>query len=124
MRYVDNVPRATSLLFLLALLVGCASQRGPDIRVNSATTVDYSRYATFGFPEQTGTDRGGYSTLVTDYFKAAVRTQMEARGYQYVDENHDLLVTRKIKMLDAGLPSLARHSSLVTRCPNDESAAG
>ncbi len=47
---------------------------------------------TFGFPEQTGTDRGGYSTIVTDYFKAAVKQQMEMRGYRYVDENPSLLV--------------------------------
>ena len=80
------------VLVLAALLVGCATQRGPDIRVNSDPSVDFSKYATFGFPEQTGTDRGGYSTLVTDYFKAAVRDQMEARGYQYVDQNPDLLV--------------------------------
>lgn len=73
-------------------LSGCATSRGPAIRVHHAPEVDFSAYSTFGFPEQTGTDRGGYSTLVTDYFKAAVREQMEKRGYQYVDENPDLLV--------------------------------
>lgn len=75
-----------------AVLLGCATQRGPEIHVNSDPGANYSNYATFGFPEQTGTDRGGYSTLVTDYFKAAVRDQMQARGYQYVDENPDLIV--------------------------------
>jgi hypothetical protein len=79
-------------------LAGCASQRGADIRVNAAPTVDYSRYATFGFPERTGTDHGGYSTLVTDYFKAAVRAEMEARGYEYVDEDPDLLVNFYAKL--------------------------
>jgi hypothetical protein len=82
----------SAVLLLATLLVGCATQRGPEIRVNSDPSVDFSKYATFGFPEQTGTDRGGYSTLVTDYFKSAVRDQMEARGYQYVDQNPDLLV--------------------------------
>ncbi len=89
----SSVGRPTSLIVLFAaFLCGCATQRGPEIRINAAPDVDYSRYVTFGFPEQTGTDRGGYSTLVTDYFKSAVRQQMEARGYQYVDENPDLLV--------------------------------
>lgn len=82
----------SAVLLIAMLLVGCATQRSADIRVNSDPSVDFSKYATFSFPEQTGTDRGGYSTLVTDYFKAAVRDQMQARGYQYVDQNPDLLV--------------------------------
>ena len=49
----------------LAALAGCATNPTPDIRVNSAPDVDFRSYSTFGFPEQTGTDRGGYSTLVT-----------------------------------------------------------
>ncbi|HEY7642775.1 MAG TPA: DUF4136 domain-containing protein [Steroidobacteraceae bacterium] len=73
-------------------LAGCATNRTPDIRVNQAPDANFSSYSTFGFPEQTGTDRGGYSTLVTSYFKQAVRDQMEQRGYHYVDENPDLLV--------------------------------
>ena len=75
-----------------AMLAGCATTSTPDIRVNQAPDANFTAYGTFGFPEQTGTDRGGYSTLVTSYFKAAVRNQMEQRGYHYVDENPDLLV--------------------------------
>ena len=74
------------------MLAGCATTRTPDIHVNQAPDANFSSYGSFGFPEQTGTDRGGYSTLVTSYFKAAVRDQMEQRGYRYVDENPDLLV--------------------------------
>lgn len=80
------------LVCIAALGAGCATQRGPDIRINAAPEANFSAYSTFGFPEQTGTDRGGYSTLVTDYFKVAVSEQMEMRGYRYVDENPDLLV--------------------------------
>lgn len=69
-----------------------ATSERPDIRVNTAPDANFSAYSTFGFPAQTGTDRGGYSTLVTDYFKSAVRTQMEARGYHYVEGNPELLV--------------------------------
>lgn len=90
--YTSSFFRILTISLFASFAVGCASQRGPEIRVNSDPKVDYSTYATFGFPEQTGTDRGGYSTLVTDYFKAAVRDQMQARGYQYVDENPDLIV--------------------------------
>jgi hypothetical protein len=77
---------------LLAIAAGCATQRAADIRVHSAPDVDLSAYNTFGFPEQTGTDRGGYSTLVTSHFKNAVSRQMEMRGYRYVDQNPDLLI--------------------------------
>jgi hypothetical protein len=76
----------------LATLAGCASTPKADIHVHAAPDANFSQYATFGFPEQTGTDRGGYSTLITSYFKSAVRDQMEQRGYHYVDENPDLLV--------------------------------
>ena len=76
--------------FVPALLSSCAAQ--PTIRTNSAPSVNLAAYNTFGFPEQTGTDRGGYSTLVTEYFKSAVRQQMEMRGYRYVDANPELLV--------------------------------
>src|ERR1044071_9909956 len=85
-----------SVLACTAAAVGvaaCASTaQRPDIRVNVAPEANFSAYSTFGFPEQTGTDRGGYSTMVTDYFKAAVRDQMEARGYHYVEGRPDLLV--------------------------------
>jgi hypothetical protein len=76
----------------VATLAGCASTPKADIHVHAAPDANFSQYATFGFPEQTGTDRGGYSTLITSYFKSAVRDQMERRGYHYVDENPDLLV--------------------------------
>jgi hypothetical protein len=79
-------------VFVLAGLAGCATTSGPEIRVDSAPGVDFSSYSTFGFPEQAGTDRAGYSTIVTSYFKDAVREQMEKRGYQYVDANPELLV--------------------------------
>ncbi|MBM0105927.1 DUF4136 domain-containing protein [Steroidobacter sp. S1-65] len=87
------ISRASAGCVLIVLLcAGCATQRTADIRVDMAPDANLSSYSTFGFPEQTGTDRGGYSTIVTDYFKAAVKEQMEMRGYRYVDANPSLLV--------------------------------
>jgi Domain of unknown function (DUF4136) len=83
-------PFAITALVVLAF-AGCATQQ-PNIRVMAAPDANFTSYHTFGFPDQTGTDRGGYSTLITSYFKQAVRQQMETRGYQYVDANPDLLV--------------------------------
>ena len=44
----------------LAALAGCASNPTADIRVHAAPDANLSSYSTFGFPEQTGTDSGGY----------------------------------------------------------------
>ena len=90
MKYLKLSPAVCAVA--LAALAGCASTPTADIHVHSAPDANFSKYSTFGFPEQTGTDRGGYSTLVTSYFKSAVRDQMEQRGYHYVNENPDLLV--------------------------------
>lgn len=89
-----HAPRLAFGVALVGALcaAGCATQRTADIRINMAPNADLSSYSTFGFPEQTGTDRGGYSTIVTDYFKAAVTEQMQMRGYRFVDQNPSLLV--------------------------------
>lgn len=71
---------------------GCATTSAPNTRVDYDKRADFSVYRTYGFPKETGTDRGGYSTLVTSYFKSSVSTAMEARGYKYSAENPDLLV--------------------------------
>src|SRR5918993_2586178 len=83
----------TLLTMMLALFAaGCATTGAPDTRVDYDKAADFSVYRTFGFPAETGTDRGGYSTLVTSYFKGAMTNAMEARGYKYTEEKPDLLV--------------------------------
>src|SRR5262245_2545754 len=71
---------------------GCATTSGPQTRIDYDKSADFSVYRTYGFPKETGTDRGGYSTLVTSYLKSAMSTAMEARGYKYDAEHPDLLV--------------------------------
>lgn len=83
---------SAALLALGLLLAGCATNRTPNTRVDYDKAADFSVYRTFGFPQETGTDRGGYSTLVTSYFKKSVTTLMEARGYEYSEDHPDLLV--------------------------------
>jgi hypothetical protein len=77
--------------FIVCFVAACVAP-GPKIRTDYDHAADFSAYRTFSFVKETGTDRGGYSTLVTSYFKAAVRREMEARGYRYVDTDPDLLV--------------------------------
>lgn len=81
-----------SALAAVLLLAGCAATNAPSSRIDYDRKTDFSVYRTFGFPKETGTDRGGYSTLVTSYFKSAMTTAMEARGYKYEADHPDLLV--------------------------------
>ena len=81
-----------SIVMGLMLVVGCATNRAPPTRIDYDRKADFSVYRTYGFPKETGTDRGGYSTLVTSYFKSSMATAMEARGYKYSEDHPDLLV--------------------------------
>lgn len=71
-------------------LAACAS--GPKIRTDVDRSADFSRYHTYAFASELGTDRSGYSTLVTNYFKQAVGKELQTRGYHYDEENPDLIV--------------------------------
>ncbi len=93
--------RPTILLVLAgmtALLAGCAS--GPTIRSNTDPQANLSSYRTYGFVAPLGTDRAGYSTIVSEQLKAAVRRELEARGYTYAQDNPQLLVNFNAKLDD------------------------
>lgn len=77
---------------LSALLVLGACSSGPQIRSDQDPSADFAAYQTYGFVSELGTDREGYSSLVTTHFKNAVNTEMQARGYRLVEQNPDLLV--------------------------------
>jgi hypothetical protein len=91
MSNITSVFRQIIVTTCLVLVSACAST-GPEIHSRAAPDTVYSSFTSFGFPEQTGTDRGGYSTIVTEYFKQSVREQMQQRGFSYAEENPDLLV--------------------------------
>jgi hypothetical protein len=94
MSFKAGFSRIAGLFALMAtlLVAGCATTSGPKTRIDYDRSADFSVYRTYGFPKETGTDRGGYSTLVTSYLKSAVSAQMEARGYKYSEDHPDLLV--------------------------------
>lgn len=89
--YFSRVAAAFALTAAL-FAAGCATTSGPKTRIDYDRAADFTVYRTYGFPKETGTDRGGYSTLVTSYLKSAMSSQMEARGYKYSEERPDLLV--------------------------------
>jgi hypothetical protein len=81
--------RTLMLAASLALLAACAT--GPKIRTDHDPAANFASYRTWNFAPDVGTDRAGYSTLVTTHFKTAVSREMQARGYTQSDRP-DLLV--------------------------------
>jgi hypothetical protein len=79
-------------LSLAAIFLSACASKGPTVRADFDRGVDFNAYRTFGFPATTGTDRGGYSTLITSYFKEAVKREMSVRGYEYTDTEPQLIV--------------------------------
>ena len=78
-------------LFPLAFFItACAS--GPQVRSDFDQSADFAAYRTFAFMEPLGTDRAGYTTLLTQRLKTLTRLQMEQRGYVYDAQSADLLV--------------------------------
>jgi hypothetical protein len=75
----------------VAALVGCAAS-GPTLRTDYDRTVDFSKYQTYGFVEPSGTDKAGYSSLITSHFRTAVDAEMQRLGYRYEQKSPDLLV--------------------------------
>lgn len=83
--------RLLSAAVVAGLLASCAAT-GPHLRTDYDRSADFASYSTYGFPEEFGTDRGGYSTLITAHFRQAVTRQMERLGYRYDESDPDLLV--------------------------------
>ncbi len=60
---------------------------------NTDPSANLSSYRTYTFAAETGTDRQGYSTPITSYFKESIRREMDARGFKFVEGGTaDLLV--------------------------------
>jgi hypothetical protein len=74
-----------------ALLTLAACESKPTVRSNYDQAADFGRYHTYNFVSDPGTNREGYSSLLTQQIEAAVNQQMEQRGYTRSD-NPDLLV--------------------------------
>lgn len=85
-----NAVLAATAMAVVMAMAGCAT--GPTIRTAVNPGSDFSHYQTFGWVAELGTDRAGYSTITTNHFKAAVRREMEALGFEYSPSAPDLLV--------------------------------
>lgn len=86
--------RGLAGLLLAALVAGCAS--GPSIYVNADPAANFAGYRTYNFMNPLGTDRPGYSSVLSEYLRTAASRELEARGYTKSD-NPDLLVNFNVQ---------------------------
>lgn len=87
---MKNALKKIIVLSTTALLVACAT--GPSITTQIRPNTNFSQYKTWSYTQQLGTDKAGYSTIITSEFKRAVQNEMAARGYVYSTENPGLWV--------------------------------
>lgn len=89
-----KVPRHISVwaaaLVAAMVLAGCAT--GPRVSTEADPRADFSAYRTWGFYTPLALESHGYETVTSEAAKAAIRRQMQARGYRYEAENPDLWV--------------------------------
>lgn len=74
----------------LVLVAGCAT--GPRITTEADPRADFSAYRTWAFYTPLAIESDGYETQTSALAKAAVRNEMERRGYTYSESNPDLWV--------------------------------
>jgi hypothetical protein len=79
-------------------LAACAGE--PSVRSDWDRTVDFTAYQSFGFPPRQGTDPSGYTSLETQRLRAAVRRELEGRGFVEVPADPDLLVDFRTRQAD------------------------
>ena len=88
---VSAIARGATLVGTALLFAACAAEK-PVIHTDSDRGANFASYHTYAYVNPVGTDKAGYSSLITQHFKQAIDAQMGMRGYQKVDSNPDLLV--------------------------------
>ena len=85
------IVRVTAVACGVAAILGCAPAK-PTLRSDYDRAANFSAYHTYAYENPVGTDKAGYSTLITQHFKSAIDVEMSARGYRKVDANPDMFV--------------------------------
>jgi hypothetical protein len=80
--------------FIVCVAVALAACAAPKINTRSQTdpSANLASYKTYNFVAEPGTNRGGYSTPITGYFKSAISRELNARGYTLSESSPDLLI--------------------------------
>jgi hypothetical protein len=90
------------VVFLSALLFVFAfgASAKPRVQVDYDHSANFAVYKTFGFVPKTGTEYDGYPEQITHDMKAAVRRELESRGYHYTESSPDLLVNFGARLMN------------------------
>ena len=80
------------LVLALCALALAACATAPRYSSDFDPQADFSQYRTWGFYSPLAVEGKGYQTPASGLMKAAVRREMEARGYVYSEQSPDLLV--------------------------------
>jgi uncharacterized protein DUF4136 len=91
LRSASPIATVISVFVGIAALAGCAPPK-PTLHTDYDREANFSNYHTYMYVNPVGTDKAGYSSLITQHFKTAIDTEMSARGYRKVDADPDLLV--------------------------------
>jgi hypothetical protein len=108
-------PNAVATLAAVALgalvLAGCAAPK-PTLRSDYDRSANFATYRTYAYANPVGTDKAGYSSIITQHFKNAIDAEMSARGYRKVESDPDLLVnfhanaTEKVDVRSTPTPTM------------------
>jgi hypothetical protein len=90
----------TLLLFFAALLLGGCATLSPEVRVQTNPGTDFDHYHSFAFFSPLGTDKEGYSSILSRHLRDATRQALEARGYRYEANQPDLWVNFNVEIRD------------------------
>lgn len=83
MRHTAHASRWLAAAALLLFVAGCAT--GPRITAEADPRADFSRFSTFAFYSPLAVESEGYETPTSRAMRAAVRRELEARGYRYLE---------------------------------------
>jgi hypothetical protein len=107
------ISKALFFMLVTSLLAACSSSKifDPKVFVNQDPAADFSKYRTYNYEPQLGTDeRRGYRSILSTYLIDAMDEQMQQRGYTKAD-NPDLMinffVAREQKIKATQSPSMS-----------------
>ena len=85
-----------TLSLLFSTFLGACTTT-PDTYSSVAPGADLSGIKTYGFLDQTSTDRPGYESLETNFLKVAVAQHLDRRGLKYDPANPDVVMNFYIR---------------------------
>jgi hypothetical protein len=85
-----NASLLATCLLAAAMLPACSTQ--PVVSAQTRQGVDMRAFKTYAFKPGAGTDAAGITGISSAHVMAAVRMEMDARGYAYAASDPDLLV--------------------------------